>query len=212
MKEVKDDMTTEEQIFKVAEEEFLNNGYSKTKLSTIAKKAKVNHAMVHYYFRNKENLFNMVFEKKLGLFAEQLFTFDKAQSFQDNLAEMIGTHFDFLRENPNLLMFVVNEATGSESQLGLIRRIVQPKIERICKGAEAAIEREKRAGRLSGDISINNLLLDIISLNALSIGLLGKWQEVGIISKEQLDARLTERREHIKELIIGSLEVKENRD
>lgn len=47
-------MTKEEIIFKVAEEEFISNGYLSTSMVTVAKRAGVTHAMVNYYFRSKE--------------------------------------------------------------------------------------------------------------------------------------------------------------
>ena len=47
-------MTKEEIIFKVAEEEFISNGYLSTSMVTVAKRAGVTYAMVNYYFRSKK--------------------------------------------------------------------------------------------------------------------------------------------------------------
>ena len=55
---------TEQSILKAAEKEFLKKGFSGSKTTEIAKEAGVTHAMLHYYFRTKENLFNKVFEEK----------------------------------------------------------------------------------------------------------------------------------------------------
>ena len=55
---------TEQSILKSAEKEFLKKGFSGSKTTEIAKEAGVTHAMLHYYFRTKENLFNKVFSKK----------------------------------------------------------------------------------------------------------------------------------------------------
>ena len=61
----KEDKNTEQAILKAAEEEFLKKGYALSKTTDIAKQAGVTHAMLHYYFRTKENLFEKVFSQKV---------------------------------------------------------------------------------------------------------------------------------------------------
>lgn len=61
---------TEQSILKAAEKEFLKKGFSGSKTTEIAKEAGVTHAMLHYYFRTKENLFNKVFEEKTRQLAD----------------------------------------------------------------------------------------------------------------------------------------------
>jgi AcrR family transcriptional regulator len=54
-----------EQILTIAETVFLEYGYDKTSILTITVKANINTAMLHYYFKNKENLFNEVIIRRL---------------------------------------------------------------------------------------------------------------------------------------------------
>lgn len=56
--------TTEQLILEAAEAEFLEKGYGKARTTEIARRAGVNHSMLHYYFRTKENLFEVMFQKK----------------------------------------------------------------------------------------------------------------------------------------------------
>ena len=51
----------EDKILQVAEELFMANGYDATSTTDIAKKAGCNQALIHYYFRTKENLFQQIF-------------------------------------------------------------------------------------------------------------------------------------------------------
>ena len=51
------DNNMEQQILQCAEELFLEKGFSLVSTTDIAKKAGCNQALVHYYFRTKENLF-----------------------------------------------------------------------------------------------------------------------------------------------------------
>lgn len=53
-----DKQTKEQEILKAAEQEFLTKGYDGARTTSIAQAAGVTHAMLHYYFRTKEQLFD----------------------------------------------------------------------------------------------------------------------------------------------------------
>lgn len=55
-------MTKEEEILKIAEDEFFTSGYDACSTAAIAKRAGVTHAMVNYYFRTKEKLFIQILD------------------------------------------------------------------------------------------------------------------------------------------------------
>ena len=57
--------STEKAILQAAEKEFLTKGLASSKTTEIAKAAGVTHAMLHYYFRTKDNLFEQVFQEKV---------------------------------------------------------------------------------------------------------------------------------------------------
>ena len=58
---------TEEAILKAAEDEFMANGFAGAKTVAIAERAGVTHAMLHYYFRSKRNLYEKVLNEKMEL-------------------------------------------------------------------------------------------------------------------------------------------------
>ncbi len=58
-------INTQQLILEAAEVEFLEKGYEKARTTEIARRAGVNHAMLHYYFQSKEKLFHRVFEDKV---------------------------------------------------------------------------------------------------------------------------------------------------
>ena len=60
-------------ILEAAEQEFLEKGFEAAKTTKIASLAGVTHAMLHYYYRTKENLFDLVFDKKTRLLKESMF-------------------------------------------------------------------------------------------------------------------------------------------
>ena len=94
---------TEQSILKAAEKEFLKKGFSGSKTTEIAKEAGVTHAMLHYYFRTKENLFNKVFEEKAKQLADTFLSrVDESLPFLEKIKCFIEAHFDLLTANPEL--------------------------------------------------------------------------------------------------------------
>lgn len=56
--------TTQEIILDAAEEVFADSGFHGATTRAIAEKAQANSALIHYYFGNKENLFEAVFARR----------------------------------------------------------------------------------------------------------------------------------------------------
>jgi AcrR family transcriptional regulator len=59
---MKRERNVEQEIIEAARKVFIAKGYGLAKMRDIAAEAKINIAMLHYYFRSKENLFNIIFE------------------------------------------------------------------------------------------------------------------------------------------------------
>lgn len=66
------DRSSEEKILSTAISIFLDKGYDGARMQEIADKAEINKALLHYYYRNKENLFVKSFEKIFNEFFSRL--------------------------------------------------------------------------------------------------------------------------------------------
>lgn len=66
-KQKTDTGTTENKILEAAEKEFLSKGYAGARTTAIAEAAGVTHAMLHYYFRTKDKLFDKIIDSKIGM-------------------------------------------------------------------------------------------------------------------------------------------------
>ena len=60
-KNKKKDSTTEEKILAAAKKIFVQKGMAGARMQDIADEAGINKALLHYYFRNKEKLFEVIF-------------------------------------------------------------------------------------------------------------------------------------------------------
>ncbi len=71
------DKQTEEKIFDSATDVFIEKGMDGARMQDIANHARINKALLHYYYRTKDRLFNAVFEKIAGnMFAKFAPVFD----------------------------------------------------------------------------------------------------------------------------------------
>ena len=57
---------TEEKILEAAEQVFMKQGYDGSRMQAIADLAGINKAMLHYYFRSKDLLFERIFKEKFN--------------------------------------------------------------------------------------------------------------------------------------------------
>ena len=103
-----DNTTTEEKILAAAEVIFLRDGYSGSRMQDIADLAGMNKALLHYYFRSKDKLFEYIFDKKISLmFPKMEELFDENTSFIEVLSGFIENYITLLIANPFLPLFVI---------------------------------------------------------------------------------------------------------
>ncbi|GAT63290.1 TetR/AcrR family transcriptional regulator [Paludibacter jiangxiensis] len=116
-------INTEHRILMAAEEVFLDKGFSAAKTTEIARKAEVNHALVHYYFRSKENLFETVFINKykqvLVVLTEAV---DGEKPYLDRLHQMMAAQFELFISSPKMPLFIVNEFLNNPQRLNFLKR------------------------------------------------------------------------------------------
>ena len=102
---------TESEILKAAEQEFMLKGFDGAKTTSIAHAAGVTHAMLHYYFRTKEQLFERILTEKVQLMSESVLAAfgQPGLPLLERLKDGVTCHFDFIAANPQLPRFIVNE-------------------------------------------------------------------------------------------------------
>ena len=94
-----------------AEQEFLTKGFDGARTTSIADAAGVTHAMLHYYFRTKEQFFGRILNEKMALMATSMVAVmgNPSLPLVERIGQGIGQHFDFLMTNPELPRFIINE-------------------------------------------------------------------------------------------------------
>ena len=165
---MKSETDKEQLILKAAEEEFLEKGYNGAKTTSIAQKAGVTHAMLHYYYRTKEKLFELVFRNKVRLIADSLkYILDENNNFEDAIANFIHVHFEFLKKNPRLVNFVYNEVYSNKENLDILHRSIFPIIQEVLNKLNSLIETEVKKGTIK-PVNPLQLILNILSVNIMT--------------------------------------------
>jgi len=156
----------EQAILEAAEQEFLDKGFEAAKTTKIASLAGVTHAMLHYYYRTKENLFDRICDQKVNLLKNSLLVFfDKSDMpFLEKVQRSIETHFDFIRANANLPRFAINELICKHKRLILFEDKIKKAGSHILDSMSKEIEKEVKLGTIN-PIKPVDLLIDIASLN-----------------------------------------------
>lgn len=102
-------MSTEEKIKSTALLLFLERGFERTSIREIARKAKINIALLNYYFRSKENLFDSIFSGLLGKYTPVLNEILNAHiPVEEKVKLYVEKYIDILQENPKLTYFVLS--------------------------------------------------------------------------------------------------------
>lgn len=104
------DSKTEEKIYEAARRIFILKGMEGTRMQEIADEAGINKALLHYYFRSKENLFKAVFKDIFSKFflkvRDKLFSDIPAK---EKLIVFIDNYIDMIQANPYVPQFIINE-------------------------------------------------------------------------------------------------------
>jgi AcrR family transcriptional regulator len=108
-------LSTEEKIREAARIVFTKKGFAATRTRDIAEEAGINLALLNYYFRSKEKLFEIIIKEKL----QNFFGFigpiinNDASSLEEKIEGIVSKYFELLLENPDLPFFILGEARNN---------------------------------------------------------------------------------------------------
>jgi TetR/AcrR family transcriptional regulator len=204
--DIKNEQPLEEAILEVAEKLFLEKGFALTSTTEIAKEVGCNQALVHYYFRTKDNLFNVIFEQKFKTFFQGVFEMKTMGnlSFQDKLRHIIETHFDLLRKNPKMPALILNELSRRPDQLEELREKLHTLPEQLFAELEKDLKVEIEQGNIR-DISLMDIFVSMLSLNIALFIIMPVAEKMLQINEIQKEFMITHRRSENVEFILKSL-------
>lgn len=116
---MKEATETEAIILKAAYDIFLENGFDGTRMQQIADRAGINKALLHYYFRSKQQLFNKIFVNAIQKFIPNIISiFMKTDlNLFDKIRQFTSQYIDILLQEPFVPLFVLNELSRNHNNL-----------------------------------------------------------------------------------------------
>jgi len=113
------DTSTEEKIKEAARVVFTSKGYAATKVRDIAAEADINLALVNYYFRSKEKLFELIMAETIQKLFDKIqpIIYNESTTLTEKLEDIVDHYLELLLENPDLPLFVVNEIMSGSNKL-----------------------------------------------------------------------------------------------
>lgn len=163
---MKEKPNTREKILEAAEQEFIENGFGGARTTVIAERAGVTHAMLHYYFRTKEQLFEQIVNKNVAVLEQTIIATmgEPDRPFVERLKSGISAHFDLIAVNPQLPRFFVNEVLLHPEQYKILYDKMKAKVQGLLASLQEEADKEASAGKMD-KVDVRMLFVSFLSLN-----------------------------------------------
>ncbi len=190
----------EGKILEAAKEEFAQKGYEGGRMQSIANRAGISKAALHYYFRSKEKLFKKVVNSIFNLFFQDIEErIQEETTFEKKVKTIIELYLNTIMQHRNLVFFVFSELMKHPQILDeMIGK--QDEIASITHGIKA----EQAKGTIRS-IDPRQLIINVVSMCIYPI--LGQPLIVRLLdfSDEEYDEFLHHRKDQIYEFVMKSL-------
>src|SRR5690554_199174 len=197
---------TEEQILDAAKDVFQQKGKDGARMQEIADKAGINKAMLHYYYRSKQLLFEAVFNSAFSLLAPQLNKIlNDDSSIEEKVRSFTHNYISFISKHPYLPNFVIQELNHNPKFIEKIQQNAAfPSLEKFEK--QVALEVEQGILKPTNG---KQLFINIISMNIfpfLATPLIKRLLQVDDRGFQDL---MDERKKALSDFIIDAIKMKE---
>jgi AcrR family transcriptional regulator len=193
--------TSEERILEAAKKVFHCKGYDGARMQEIADEAGVNKSLVHYYFRNKDNLFQAVFEDAFSkLIAKLNEIFFSELNFTAKIENFIGYYVTFLSQNSYLPLFILNGLYEKPEQIRTMLAKNQLLPERLIDQIKKQVKSE-----LNLEIDPFHIFINILALSVFPVIAKPLIETMFGYTNEQLEQFYEERKTVVPEFILNAL-------
>lgn len=184
--------STEEKIKAAAKKLFTQKGFAATRTRDIAEEAGINLALLNYYFRSKQKLYDIIMMENFRQFIQGISVnvYDGKTSIQEKIEKIVIAYIDFLTLNPHLPLFILNEIKGNPSRIAAqVNEDVSPMRSHLLKQLEEA----GKAGKIT-PIDPFHFMANLVGMTIFPF--VGKpiLQRVTNVNDEQFNAYMQERK------------------
>lgn len=194
--------STEQKIFEAAHEIFTQKGMDGAKMQEIADRAGINKALLHYYYRTKEKLYESVARAIIGKAIPAIRQIIESElPLEEKITQFIETYIGIISRNPFIPLFILSEINKHPERF--IDTIVPkdlPKPEVFFRQVEAEIA----AGRIR-PIKPQHLIVNVISMCVFPFVGKPMMRILLGMSSGEMRVFLEERKEQVTSFVLAAL-------
>lgn len=204
MKE-KTNTTSETAILSAAETLFKANGFKGTTTTMIAAGAGVTHAMLHYYFRTKEQIFVRVLDGYLKRMHDEFrLSMDVKKGIIETVSDVTANLFDFMKAHQGEMKLLLEIAEHNPELLQKYKSGMMTMMSESLSKHELRLREAVKEGLIS-PVTMNDLISRIIMLVYAPFALLPLAGIALGTEPERLEVFLQEQKRLIVKTICDSL-------
>lgn len=192
---LKENISTEEKIKNAARLVFHQKGYAAARTRNIAEEAGINLALLNYYFRSKEKLFNIVMLETFQNFFDSIFTvFNNTDtSLEEKIEKFASQYIDLLFQEPEIPLFIMNEIRNNVNDL-MEKIDIRNSVfnSEFVKQYNQAI----KDGRIK-DLSFQHFMMNFMGLLIFPFIAKPMFKEINGLNDEQFNSVIEERKKLI---------------
>jgi len=192
---------TENHILIAARQVFISKGFEGARMQEIADQAGINKALLHYYFRSKEKLFEAVFsEVASNLFPAMRQMLEAELELKEKVTLFIRIYLKALDENPFIPAFILNTLnTNPDSFLKYIKKSgLNPRL------LQKQIDDEAARGMIR-PIKAEHLMVNIIAMCIFPFVARPIVQNIFDMNNDEYQAYLESRQTEIVDFVLKSI-------
>ena len=198
--------STELKIKQAAQKVFMQKGYAAARTRDIAEAAGINLALLNYYFRSKEKLFDIIMLENLQQFIEGIKEIlnNRKTSIEQKVEAIVTNYIDLLTRQPDLPLFILHELRTHPKEI--VSKIDRDKF--INKSY--FMQQIKDAAKQGKIAPVNPLhfLMNIISLTIFPFVASPILQNIGGLNQQDFNTLMEERKKLIPKWIKAIMQKK----
>jgi TetR/AcrR family transcriptional regulator len=199
------DNSTEKAILEAALKVFTEKGFAATRMEHIAKEAKINRALLHYYFRSKDKMFDLIFAQRIGEFlsgiVQQIFS---EKPLQQKIEGIVAHEINMLSEHPHLPIFIFQELAQNPNRIVEHAKKVGAHPGELLKRFSSQVNAEVKKGTIR-KVEPSHLLMSIMSMAIYPFIAKPIIKAMLQLDDEEFKKLMKKRKEEVSDFIFKSL-------
>jgi len=184
---------------------FTHKGFAAARMEDIAMEAGINRALLHYYFRSKEKMFDIIFEQRISEFFTGLISILASDlALSEKIRAIVEHDIETISQQQDLPMFILQELSQNPQRLIAYAEKVGAHPGQMIKIIGAQVKKEVAAGRIR-PIDPGQLLINIMSLSLYPFIAKPMVKAVQGVDDHGFDLMMKRRKKEVADFILSAI-------